>query len=339
MEPFRSILVDVDATDRAQPALERAARLARGSGARLTIVDVTGVPSYARPYLPAGLEEEMAGRRREDLARLAEGVAGIPVESRLLVGRGAAALVDEAAAAGHDLVVREGARDLVAPRREPSGAVNLELLRRCPCPVLLVGPGGAAGNPRIAAAVDTSAEAGGEADRALNARIAETAALMAELEGGSVTLLHAWEVLAETTVRRLASPDGYAGYLADARRRAADDFDGFTRSLGGDPVGRARRDAPRRARGRHLRVRGRGGDRPGGDGERGPARHPRVPHRQHRGARASQAPLFRSRGQARRVPPRVTGGAERPDAGSGTGFGRFRASFLPGPVCFPTSST
>jgi len=233
MEPFRSILVDVDATDRAQPALERAARLARSSGARLTVVDVTGVPSYARPYLPAGLAEEMAERRRGDLARLAEGVAGVPVESRLLEGRGATALVDEALAAGHDLVVREGARDLVAPRREPSGAVNLELLRRCPGSVLLVGPGGAAEHPRIAAAVDTSAEAGGEADHALNARIAAAAALMAELEGGTVTLLHAWEVLAETTVRRLASPDGYAGYLADARRRVADDFARFTRSLGG----------------------------------------------------------------------------------------------------------
>ena len=233
MEPFRSILVDIDATDRAQPALERAARLARSSGARLTIVDVTGVPSYARPYLPAGLEAEMGGRRRGDLARLAEGITGIPVEARLLEGRGTTALVDEVLASGHDLVVREGARDLVAPRREPSGAVNTELLRRCPCSVLLVGPGGAAGQPRIAAAVDTSAEVGGEADQALNARIAETASLMAELEGGTVTLLHAWEVLAETTVRRLASPDGYSGYLADARRRAEDDFARFARSLGG----------------------------------------------------------------------------------------------------------
>jgi nucleotide-binding universal stress UspA family protein len=232
MEPFRSILVDVDATDRAQPALERAARLARSSGARLTVVDVTGVPSYARPYLPSSLEREMAGRRRGDLALLAEGVAGIPVESKLLEGRGTTALVDEVAASGHDLVVREAARDLVAPRREPSGAVNAELLRRCPCSVLLVGPGGAAGSRRIAAAVDTSAEAGAEPDRALNARIAEAAFLVAGLEGGSVTLLHAWEVLAETTVRRLASPDGYAGYLADARRRAEEDFARFKGSLG-----------------------------------------------------------------------------------------------------------
>lgn len=232
MEPFRSILVDVDATDRAQPALERAARLARSSGARLTIVDVMGVPAYVRRYLPATLEVEMTGRRREDLARLAEGVAGVSVESRLLEGRGGAALVDEVLASGHDLVVREGARDLAAPRREPSGAVNMELLRRCPCSVLLVGPGGAAAQPRIAAAVNTSRDDDPEADQALNARIAEMAALMAGLEGGSVTLLHAWEVFAEGMVRGLASPDGYADYLAAARQRAEDDFARFTRSLG-----------------------------------------------------------------------------------------------------------
>lgn len=233
MEPFRSILVDVDATDRAQPALEYATRLARNSGARLTIVDVRGVPSYARRYLPTSLEEEMAGRRRGDLALLAAGVTGIPAESRLLEGQGTTALIDEVLASGHDLVVREGARDLVAPRREPSGAVNTELLRRCPCSVLLVGPGGAVGHPRIAAAVDTSTGPGGEGDQALNARIAEMASLMADLEGGSVTLLHAWEVLAELTMRRLASPDGYSGYLAAARQRAADDFARFTQSLGG----------------------------------------------------------------------------------------------------------
>jgi universal stress protein E len=231
MEPFRSILVDIDTTDRAQPALERAARLARSSGARLTLVDVMSVPTHARRYLPASLEAEMAGRRRDGLARLAEGVTGVSVETRLLEGRGGTALVDEVLASGHDLVVREGARDLVAPRREPSGAVNLDLLRRCPCSVLLVGHGGAAGHPRIAAAVNTSTE-DDDADQAMNARIAEMASLMAELEGGSVTLLHAWEVFAEGMVRGLASPDGYADYLAAARQRAADDFARFTQSLG-----------------------------------------------------------------------------------------------------------
>ena len=232
MEPFRSILVDIDATDSAQPALERAWRLARESGARLTIVDVMSVPAYARRYLPAGFEEEMGSRRRGDLARLAGGITDVPVETRLFAGRGGTALVDEVLASGHDLVVREAARDLVAPRREPSGAVNIEILRRCPCSVLLVGPGGAAGQPGIAAAVNPGTE-DGEADQAMNARIAEMASLMADLEGGSVTLLYAWEVFAEGMVRGLGTPEGYADYIAAARRRAEDDLRRFTQSLRG----------------------------------------------------------------------------------------------------------
>ncbi len=71
----------------------------------------------------------------------------------------------------------------------------------------------------------------------MNARIAEMASLMAELEGGSVTLLHAWEVVAEATMRRVAAAEGYGEYLAAARQRAADDFARFTQSLGGRLTG------------------------------------------------------------------------------------------------------
>lgn len=235
MEPFRSILVDIDATDRAQPALERAVRLARSAGARLTIVDVLTVPPHARRYLPASLEEGISDRRRSDLARIAEGVTGVPVEHRVLDGSAASALIDEVVAAGHDLVVREGARDRVAPRREPSGVVDLELMRRCPCPVLLVGPGGAADHPRIAAAVDTSTE--DETGQALNSRIAEIASLLADLEGGTVTLLHAWDVFGEGMMRGMASDAAFVAYLAAARERAETAFSRFRQSLGPELAG------------------------------------------------------------------------------------------------------
>jgi len=50
IELFKSILVSVDAAACAYPALERAVRLARGCGARLTITDAVSVPAYARRY-------------------------------------------------------------------------------------------------------------------------------------------------------------------------------------------------------------------------------------------------------------------------------------------------
>lgn len=102
--------------------------------------------------------------------------------------------------------------------------------------MLLVGHGSAAEHPRIVAAVNTSTE-DDDADPAMNARIAEMAALMADLEDGSVTLLHAWEVFADLTMRRVASTDGYAQYLAAARQRAEADFARFTQSLGGRLAG------------------------------------------------------------------------------------------------------
>ena len=52
MEPFKSILVDVDSTASAHPALERAVLPARSSGATLTITDVMTVPP-ARAALSA----------------------------------------------------------------------------------------------------------------------------------------------------------------------------------------------------------------------------------------------------------------------------------------------
>jgi len=67
MEPFKSILVEIDATVPAHPALERAIHLARSARARLTITDVMTVPAYAHRYLPADLEEEMVSRRRQQL--------------------------------------------------------------------------------------------------------------------------------------------------------------------------------------------------------------------------------------------------------------------------------
>ena len=82
MEPFKSILVDVDADARAQPALERAIRLARSCRATLTIADVMTGTTTARRHLPAALEEKMISTRRSQLEELAGGVSEVHAEPR-----------------------------------------------------------------------------------------------------------------------------------------------------------------------------------------------------------------------------------------------------------------
>ena len=153
MEPFKSILVDIDATVPAHPALDRAVRLARNAGAKLTIVDVMTIPGDARRSLRADIEEEIVRRWREQLTLVARSINHVPTDSTLLMGRPATALIREVLRSGHDLVVRSHARDWVARGPRSYGAIDMELLRQCPCPVMVVGPGAPAARPRILGAV------------------------------------------------------------------------------------------------------------------------------------------------------------------------------------------
>jgi len=230
MEPLGSILVDIDATAPAHPALARAVRLARTSRATLTIVDVVNVPAYARRYLPADIEEEMLTTRRQQLTRVAHAITDVATDAKLLTGRPGTALIQEVLRSKHDLLMRSHARDSTASAPKPFGAVDMELLRKCPCPVLLVRPGALDPHPRIAGAVNASTEE--PVERALNVKIAEWALLMAGLEDGVPLLLQAWAPFAESKVRSHASDEAFAAYVEDVRSRTANDLGQLARSLG-----------------------------------------------------------------------------------------------------------
>ncbi len=219
MPPFKSILVDVDATATAHPALERAIRLAQSSGATLTITDVMAFP-HAGSSLPPDLEEDIVREQRQQLARIADRVKGVRAESKLLVGRPATALIQEVLRSSHDLLMRSHARDLTSPAARAFGAVDMELLRKCPCPVLLARHGTPAPGPRILAAIDASTDKPDE--QALNAKIIELTLLMASCLGAAPPqLLHAWAPFAELKVRRHSTDERFAAYVEDARQGAA----------------------------------------------------------------------------------------------------------------------
>jgi len=230
MEPFKSILVDVDSAAPAHPALERAVPLARRCGARLTITDVLTVPPSARGYMPPDLEERMAGERRQQLDRIARSVRGVAATPKLLTGRPGTALIQEVLRGPHDLLVRSHARALTAAEPRPYGATDMELLRKCPCPVMLVRHGALEPAPRIVAAVDASVAHA--AEHVLNVKIVDHALLIAELEGGALTLLQAWAPFGERTIRTHAGDDAFTAYVEEARRRGAADLARLAREFG-----------------------------------------------------------------------------------------------------------
>jgi universal stress protein E len=235
MQGFRSILVDVDATATAQPALERAARIARTCGARLRVVDVISAPAEARRNLREDLEDELMTRRRERLVRIAYGVRDVPVDTDVLAGVPADALIQDVLRFGHDLLVRSHARDVVARGPTPFRAVDVQLIQQCPCPVWAVGPGAVPEHPKILGAVDAAAE--DPIKQELNAKVIELALLLAHFQEGSLVLLQAWRPFAETRVLSHTTDEDFSAYLDSTRRRIKEDFARVVESFGHDLAG------------------------------------------------------------------------------------------------------
>lgn len=231
MERFESILVDVDATASVHPELDRAAILARRCGASLTIVDSTTAHVHDARPLPADIDEDIVAGRRHELLRLARRVPEIPTTSRLLVGQSATVLIQEVLRSKHDLLVRSHARDLTAAS-DHYGAVDEELLRKCPCPVLLAGPGRAPERPRILGVV-TAGRDDSVAD-ALRVNVVELTFLMSHLEDGVPMLLQTWVPFAEQMIRANSLDDAFAAYVEAVRQRTAGNLTELTELFAGN---------------------------------------------------------------------------------------------------------
>ena len=243
MAEFRNILVDTDATAAVHPAFEQACDLAARLRARVTLVDVIeDLPRRAKNVSTQTLEAEVVDGRRAALSTLAKTRPDVHVETAVLWGKPAFALVQQVLRANHDLVVRSHARDLVPGQRD---AVDMHLLRTCPCPVWLVGPPRVAQPPHILAAVDTEADVPGAVE--LNRNILDAALTLGESWHANVTVLHAWSFFGEQLLRNhsteremdealraseLQASDGLAAFVATFGDRASEVH---TESIKGEP--------------------------------------------------------------------------------------------------------
>jgi universal stress protein E len=230
MQTFTSILVDIDATATAQPALDRAAHIARKCSAPLRIVDAMSAPAEARRNLRADLEDELMVRRRQQLARIAYTVRDMRVDTDILSGPPADALIDDVLRFGHDLLVRAHTRDLIARGPKPVGAVDSELFRRCPCPVWALGPGAVPQRPRTVCAVNATAE--DPLKRRLNTKVVKLGLLLTRLQEGSLVLLHAWRPFGEALLYSHSTDEHFSAYLDDARRQSKQGLAHFAESFG-----------------------------------------------------------------------------------------------------------
>ena len=143
---FAAILAAVGSGADGPAVCRTAAALARRDHARLLVLHV--LPPLARRLAIEGVPEEVLARIAEDrkqdavdrLARLLPAGAGVPATVRVVFGDAAERIAAEATSAGADLVVIGGGRRRWLDRMLGDDTVA-SIVRRSPCPVLVVGRG------------------------------------------------------------------------------------------------------------------------------------------------------------------------------------------------------
>jgi nucleotide-binding universal stress UspA family protein len=234
---FKKILVHVDSMATEHPALDRAVELARHLGSALKIVDVVeDLPRHARLFLPHDLQTLVASERVNRLAAIAARVsdASLEVTHEALGGRPADAIVREVLRGAHDVLLSSHPAHDDERLGPLYTALNMQLLRRCPSPVWLVGPNRPLSG-RLLAAVDPSQD--DPVEHGLNTRILETALWLAAKEYREATILHVWKAFGAELLKSQADDEDVTTYVDSARSAAKQDLDAllasFAERLGG----------------------------------------------------------------------------------------------------------
>lgn len=201
MQKVRNILFIADNSKGEGAALAKILALAATTGASVTLLDVLArIPD--KFFVPdvdvdlGALHAEMLEERRAALAVLAKKSARdakgpVPV-TLLREGVDYIEIIRQVQEGGHDLVVKAsdnhgGLTGVLF------GTLDMQLLRKCPCPVFIMKPRRKIAHARILAALEL--EEGGDRKRAaLDRAVLEVAAGLAGLEDGELDILHAWHL-------------------------------------------------------------------------------------------------------------------------------------------------
>ena len=269
MQPIRRILVAVkDPAARALPAVNKAAQIAKGLGAQLTLFHDIATPLYAEAWQVRDLDikswqREIQTARREQLERVAARVRKHGIDVDVAADWDyppSEAIIRKAQRIGADLVVVENHHGTGRhPARWLLSYTDWELLRHCPLPVLLVKNRRLYHRPRVLAAIDPMHVHAKPAN--LDRQILRAGAQLVHALHGELHALHVFTPLLPMIA---AMPDGPvvdAALRQDELERAA--RRAMTRAVDGFEVkrshchlveGRATEMIPRSARREHAAI-------------------------------------------------------------------------------------
>ena len=140
---FHHLLVPVDFTDASNRALDLAVDLATRIGAKVSILHAYQIPSYTFPegaFIPSidlvkGMTDAASRQLSELVAR--RSTPTLKLESHLVSGNAAEAVIDTAQKIGADAIVM-GAHGAGAFERALLGSVASKVIRLAPIPVISV---------------------------------------------------------------------------------------------------------------------------------------------------------------------------------------------------------
>jgi universal stress protein E len=227
MQPIRRILVAVkDPTARSLPAVNKAAQIAKGLGAQLTLFHDIATPLYAEALRGRDIDlkswqREVQTARREQLEKLAARVRKHGIDVDVAADWDFPpyeAIIRKAQRISADLLVIENHHGSGKhPARWLLAYTDWELLRLCPIPVLLVKNRRLYHRPRVLAAIDPSHAQAKPSN--LDRQILRAGAQLVHALHGELHALHA--VLPALPVVP-AMPDGPLVDIATEREQIVD---------------------------------------------------------------------------------------------------------------------
>lgn len=201
MKRFKNILFFAEGSTEMNPALQRAQQLADSNNARITLVDViepVETPSEVRSHFNVELGELLTQHREQELQALAESInrESQVIYTRVLSGIPFVEIIKFVQSGGFDLLIKM-AHPPAGMSEKLFGSIDLHLLRKCPCPVLIERPDSAPSFNNILAAVDTDSSA----DQGSDNLVMQLATSLAQQDDARLDIVHAWHLQGESMFR------------------------------------------------------------------------------------------------------------------------------------------
>lgn len=200
MQRFKKILFVNEPGDQSKAAPQRAVKLARNNKALLTLCDAYAELPRTLVHLQKTYQEL---HQQQLLARFQEiDLKGVKTRTKLLTGSRFIEIIREVQSSGQDLLIKP-AEGKGGSLSYLFGETDMNLMRKCPCPVWIVKPSRRTKYSRIVAAVDPDPAIPANAE--LNNLILELASALARQEGSELNIVHTWYMPNEDVLRSTRS--------------------------------------------------------------------------------------------------------------------------------------